>query len=102
MQVKAPGNSSPMGNKLSPAPATPTVPITVMAFGVIGVRARALPTGVNRRVMAGRSTFSMAVRYYCASPGGDPPEPPDHGGAARPPVPPWPPGPLAPLGGSCW
>jgi hypothetical protein len=31
-----------------------------MAFGVIGVRASTLPTGVNKRVMAGRSTFSMA------------------------------------------
>src|SRR5947208_11457982 len=38
--------------------------MTVMAFGVIGVRARILPAGVNRRVMAGRSTFSMAVRSY--------------------------------------
>src|SRR5437762_2802927 len=38
--------------------------MTVMAFGVIGVRARILPTGVNRRVMAGRSGFSMAVRSY--------------------------------------
>jgi len=28
--------------------------------------------------------------------GGDPPEPPDHGGAARPPVPPWPQNPSAP------
>src|SRR5204863_7273826 len=45
-------------------PATPTVPMTVTAFGVIGVRARTLPAGVNRRVMAGRSTFSMAVRSY--------------------------------------
>ncbi len=62
MQMKAPGNSSPMGNKPSALPATPTVPMTVMWFGVIGVPARALPTGVNRRVMAGRSTFSMAVR----------------------------------------
>ena len=48
--------------KPSALPATPTVPMTVMWFGVIGVPARALPTGVNRRVMAGRSTFSMAVR----------------------------------------
>src|SRR6266699_2854492 len=38
--------------------------MTVMAFGVIGVGARILPAGVNRRVMAGRSTFSMAVRSY--------------------------------------
>src|SRR6266550_7770270 len=64
VQVKAPGNSSPRGNRASAPPATPTVPMTVMAFGVIGVRARILPAGVNRRVMAGRSTFSMAVRSY--------------------------------------
>src|ERR1700747_1468800 len=64
VQVKAPGNSSPRGNKASAPPATPTVPMTVTAFGVIGVRARTLPAGVNRRVMAGRSTFSMAVRSY--------------------------------------
>src|SRR5438876_163855 len=38
--------------------------MTVMAFGVMGVRARTWPAGVNRRVMAGRSTFSMAVRSY--------------------------------------
>jgi hypothetical protein len=60
VQVKAPGNSSPMGSRPSPPPSTPTVPITVMAFGVTGVRARTLPTGVNRRVIAGRSVFSMA------------------------------------------
>src|SRR2546430_14143516 len=36
----------------------------VMAFDVIGVRARILPAGVNRRVMAGRSGVSMAVRSY--------------------------------------
>ena len=64
VQVNAPGNISPMGNRPSAAPATPTVPITVMAFGVIGVRTSALPTGVNKRVIAGRSTFSMAVRSY--------------------------------------
>src|SRR5580700_9212331 len=64
VQVKAPGNSSPIGNRPSAAPVTPTVPMTVMAFGVIGVRASTLPTGVNRRVMAGRNTFSMAVRSY--------------------------------------
>src|SRR5258707_7834583 len=64
VQVKAPGNSSPRGKRASAAPATPTVPMTVMAFGVMGVRARTLPAGVNRRVMAGRSTFSMAVRSY--------------------------------------
>ena len=39
-----------------------TVPMTVIAFGVTGVRASTLPAGVNRRVIAGRSTFSMAVR----------------------------------------
>src|SRR5215472_10908027 len=64
VQVKAPGNSSPLGKKTSAPPTTPTVPMTVMALGVTGVRARTLPAGVNRRVMAGRSTFSMAVRSY--------------------------------------
>src|SRR2546430_552422 len=58
VQVKAPGNSSPMGKRASAPPATPTVPMTVTAFGVIGVRARTLPAGVNRRVMAGRTTVS--------------------------------------------
>jgi hypothetical protein len=83
-----------MGNKPSAAPATPTVPITVMAFGVIGVRASALPTGVNKRVIAGRSAFSMEVRSYvrlgrsCAGPGGRPlGNPPITGGLPRP-VPP--------------
>jgi hypothetical protein len=34
----------------------------------------------------------------CFPPGGDPPgDPPDHGGAARPPVPPWPPWPWGPM-----
>src|SRR6476660_5470284 len=64
VQVKAPGKSSPIGKRPSAPPATPTVPMTVTAFGVTGVRARILPTGVNRRVMAGRSEFSMAVRSY--------------------------------------
>src|SRR6185312_1277782 len=39
--------------------------------------------------MAGRQDGSV-IR------GGDPPEPPDHGGATRPPIPPWP-----PLGRTC-
>src|SRR5689334_17473856 len=64
VQVKAPGKSSPIGKRPSAPPATPTVPMTVTAFGVMGVRASTLPTGVNRRVMAGRSGFSMAVRSY--------------------------------------
>src|SRR6185312_7122142 len=91
VQVKAPGNSSPRGNKASAPPATPTVPMTVTAFGVIGVRARTLPAGVNRRVMAGRSTFSMAVRSYRVSAGGRPPQTPPPGGK------PFPPGRLGPL-----
>src|SRR5215470_13291358 len=64
VQVKAPGKSSPRGNRASAPPATPTVPMTVTAFAVTGVRASSRPTGVNRRVMAGRSGFSMAVRSY--------------------------------------
>src|SRR5689334_6248038 len=85
-----------MGKRASAPPATPTVAMTVTAFGVIGVRARSLPAGVNRRVMAGRSTFSMAVRSYCVFPGGrSPPDPPDPGGTARPPRPPGPLGPLS-------
>ena len=62
MQVKAPGNSSPIGNRPSAPPATPTVPTIVIAFAVTGVRARTAPTGVKTRVMTGRSGFSMAVR----------------------------------------
>ena len=57
-----PANRCPVGNSHS-APATmPDVPMIVIAFGVTGVRASASPTGVSRRVRAGRSTFSMAVR----------------------------------------
>jgi hypothetical protein len=61
VQVKAPGNNSPIGNKPSAPPDTPTVPMTVTAFGVTGVFASASPTGVSTREIAGRSTFSMAV-----------------------------------------
>src|SRR5215831_1252126 len=39
---------------------TPTVPITVIMFGVTGVRASACTTGVNRRAKPGRRKFSMA------------------------------------------
>jgi hypothetical protein len=62
VQVSAPGNSSPIGKRPSAPPATPTVPMIVIAFGVIGVWARTAPIGVKTRVMTGRSGFSMAVR----------------------------------------
>ena len=39
--VNAPGKSSPIGNMDSAAADTPTVPATVIMFGVTGVRARA-------------------------------------------------------------
>jgi DNA-binding Lrp family transcriptional regulator len=44
---------------------------------------------------------ALSAEQLVLARGGDPPEPPDHGGATRPPVPPWPPqgGEPSPLGG---
>jgi len=52
-----------VGNSHSAPATTPAVPVIVMALGVTGVRASASATGVSTRVRAGRSAFSMAVRY---------------------------------------
>src|SRR5215470_7431700 len=58
--IAAPGKSQPMGNSASALADTPAVPITVIMFGVTGVRASACTTGVNRRAKPGRRKFSMA------------------------------------------
>jgi hypothetical protein len=78
VHIAAPGNSHPIGNSASALADTPTVPMTVSAFGVTGVRARASPTGVRMRAIAGRSVLSMAAEdltglagarwFRCASP----------------------------------
>ncbi len=74
--VKAPGNSSPIGNIDSAAAETPTVPATVIMFGVTGVRASAWTMGLNRRAKKGRRKFSMAGKNLTVCPqGGDPPAP---------------------------
>jgi hypothetical protein len=39
--MMAPQNRCPVGNSASAAAETPTVPMTVISFGVSGVRARA-------------------------------------------------------------
>ena len=71
VQTAAPANRWPMGSSHSAATTTPTVPVTVIAFGVTGVRASASPIGVSTRFSAGRSRFSMAVRsYWWAGQGG--------------------------------
>ena len=59
-----PANRWPVGNSQSAPAAMPTAPVTVIAFGVTGVRASASTTGVSRRFSAGFSRFSMAVRSY--------------------------------------
>jgi len=59
--IAAPGNSQPIGNSASVLAHTPTVPATVIMFGVIGVRASACPIGLNRRTKKGRRKFSMTV-----------------------------------------
>ena len=74
-------------------------------FGSAGEMAEQL-TGVLREVLSvadgvPRPAFSKLFSGVLGSvgPGGDPPEPPDHGGAARPPVPPGPPfGGTSPVG----
>ena len=58
--MKAPGNSSPIGSSQSEAAETPTVPATVIMFGVTGVRASPWTIGLNRRAKTGRRKFSMA------------------------------------------
>ena len=58
--VAAPGNSQPMGNIASVAAETPTVPATVIMFGVTGVRASPWTMGPNSRAKKGRRKFSMA------------------------------------------
>ena len=58
--VKAPGNSSPIGNMDSAAADMQTVPATVIMFGVTGVRASPCTMGPNRRAKKGRRKFSMA------------------------------------------
>ena len=60
--VAAPGNSSPIGNIDSAAADRPTVPATVIIFGVTGVRASACTRGLNRRAKKGRRKFSMPER----------------------------------------
>ncbi len=64
VQTAAPANRWPVGSSQSAAATTPTVPVTVIALGVTGVRASASPIGVSTRFSAGRSMFSMAVRSY--------------------------------------
>jgi hypothetical protein len=58
--VAAPGKSQPMGNIASAAADTPTVPATVIMFGVTGVRASPWTMGPNSRAKKGRRKFSMA------------------------------------------
>ncbi len=58
--VAAPGNSQPIGNIDSVAAETPTVPATVIMFGVTGVRASPCTMGPNSRAKKGRRKFSMA------------------------------------------
>ena len=65
--VNAPGNSSPIGNSESAAADTPTVPATVIMFGVTGVRASACTIGLNRRAKTGRRKFSMDVTILLGS-----------------------------------
>ena len=55
-------------------------PVTGLTCGLVTGLACGLTGGATGRVWRG-----------ALARGGDPPEPPDHGGAARPPVPPWPP-----------
>src|SRR5580700_3804707 len=58
--MNAPGNSSPIGSSQSEAAETPTVPATVIMFGVTGVRASPCTMGPNSRAKKGRRKFSMA------------------------------------------
>ncbi len=58
--VAAPGKSQPIGIMPRLAAATPTVPPTVIMFGVTGVRASAWISGLNRRAKKGLRKFSMA------------------------------------------
>jgi hypothetical protein len=64
--VKAPGNSSPIGNRDSAAADMQTVPATVIMFGVTGVRASPCTIGLNRRAKKGRRKFSMAEKNLSA------------------------------------
>ena len=65
--TRVPANRWPVGNSQSAPTATPTVPIAVIMFGVMGVRASASPTGRSRRAKKGLRAFSMAVRSYWRS-----------------------------------
>ncbi len=61
VHTTVPANRCPVGNRASALALTPTVPVTVMMFGVTGVRASASPTGVSSRASPGRRLLSMAV-----------------------------------------
>ena len=62
--VAAPGNSQPIGNIDRVAAAMPTVPATVIMFGVTGVRASPCTMGPNSRAKKGRRKFNMPTRSY--------------------------------------
>ncbi len=64
VQTIVPANRWPVGNSHSAPAVMPTVPVTVIAFGVTGVRASTCPTGISTRFSTGRRKFSMAVRSY--------------------------------------
>ena len=61
VQTITPANRWPVGNSHRAPADMPMVPMIVSAFGVTGVLARAWPTGVSTRAIAGRRTLSMAA-----------------------------------------
>src|SRR5215468_7588848 len=70
LAIAAPGKSQPMGNSASALADTPAVPITVIMFGVTGVRASACTTGqdlTGRRITLARLARRALHRHLSAT-----------------------------------